>query len=79
MNPQHLTAYCALLEVAKRESIPLARVIQSIEEGIQDAYSKSIAENNTAALSTWSSIPCEGTVPSAVELIAYLSALAASQ
>lgn len=79
MHPQHHTAYYALLEVAKQEGVPLTTVIQNIEDAIKEAHSRAITENNTAIISAWSHIPCKGKIPTAVELISYLSELTALQ
>ena len=79
MEPQHYAAYYALTEIAKRENISVENVIQSIDEAILDAYSGAIAHGDTAAISAWANIPCKDTVPTAIELIAYLSEVASKR
>ena len=76
MDTQHYAAYHALMEIATKENIPISNVIQSIEDAILNAYSGSFSQGNTAAISARANIPCKDTVPTAIELIAYISEIA---
>lgn len=48
------------------------QVVREIEEAILDAYSSAQKNNDRATLDQWADIPCEGHLPTALELITYL-------
>ena len=53
MNIMYLKARKALQTVASREGIPVALVIQSIEDAIHAAYSKAQTAHDCTALAAW--------------------------
>ena len=66
-------AYHVLHRVAQMEEIPVQQVIRDIEDAIQEAYLSAKEGNNQEVLARWHEIPCEGEIPSALELLTYLS------
>ena len=72
MYQKHLKARIALAKIAKRESIPVAQVMEEIETAILEAYTSAHKANDQATLDKWAEIPSEGQIPSALELITYL-------
>ena len=63
----------ALEAVARKDGMTLDEVRKNIELGIKEAIDTAIAENNVAALNEWRKIPCAGSRPTAVELVAFLA------
>ena len=72
MYKKHARAHRALTEIARKEGIPVDQVVREIEEAILDAYSSAQKNNDRATLDQWADIPCEGHLPTALELITYL-------
>ena len=62
----------ALEETARRNGISTEQVIAEIEEAIAEAVSQAQREGNRSILACWDQIPCEGDVPNAYELVAYI-------
>lgn len=65
-------AYKVLQEVAKQKGITVEKVIHEIDISIADARKRSFEMNDPIAIKEWQSIPCVGSVPTAVEFLAYL-------
>lgn len=65
-------AYKVLQKVARQKGITVEQVIHDIDFAIADAWERSNQENNIAAIQEWQNIPSVGSVPTAVELVAYL-------
>ena len=72
MNRNDAQAYRALTKIARREGIPVEQVISEIEKAIRAAYLSAQNSGDQAALERWAEIPCEGNLPTALELITYL-------
>ena len=66
-------AYRALEKVAERQGIPVESVIQSVDELIQQTFSDIHAQNNQRALAVWSKISRNGSCPTAMELVDYVT------
>ena len=66
-------AYQALKRVAERRGVPVESVIQSVDELIQQTFSDIHAQNNQQAMEVWSKIPRNGSCPTAIELVDYLT------
>ena len=66
-------AHHALQRVAAMHAVPLPEVIGEIENAIQEAYRHALQQNDPDCLRLWESIPKEGQLPTAEEMIAYLS------
>lgn len=65
---------CNILEaVARKEGVSLAEVVFEIESAISVAYQNAKLSNDQAVIKMWNEIPCKGGVPTAVELIDYLT------
>ena len=67
-------AYHALRKVAKMEGISVQQVVENIDEAIGEAYRTAKEENDREVIERWSKIPCRGELPTALELIVYLTA-----
>lgn len=65
-------AYNALVEVAKAHNVPVERVIAQIELSIQMGYASCVENENEAGIKSWKTIPSEGELPNAIEMIIYL-------
>lgn len=65
-------AHRVLQEVARNNGNTVEEVIRDIEMGIKETIDEAIKENNTVVLNKWKKIPCIGSQPTAVELVAYL-------
>ena len=74
MDNQQWRAYHALRKVAQMEGISVQEVVQNIDDAIKEAYSTTKDENNQEVLKRWKEIPCEGELPTALELVIYLGA-----
>ena len=72
MDNQQWRAYHALRKVAQMEGITVQQVIRNIDDAIREAYSSAKDENNQEVLKRWKEVPCEGELPTALELVAYL-------
>ena len=60
-------------KVARKEGISVRQVVSDIETVIQEAYTLALQENNSSVIEAWKAIPCKGELPTAVELVIYLS------
>jgi len=65
-------AHRALEETARRGGSTKEQVVREIEETIAEVLAKAHKENNRKILEQWEMIPCEGDVPNAYELLAYI-------
>ena len=66
-------AYMAMKEVAKKEGVSLTVVMERINEAIEEAYLRAHNEGNSEILEKWRDIPCDGDIPTALEMIVYLA------
>ena len=73
MKNKHTGAYRALQQVARQEGVTVEQVIREIESSIRMAYAESLKKGDRAALKKWQSIPCEGELPNALEMVEHLS------
>ena len=73
MDRKQRSAYEALRMVARKEGTSVKQVIRDIDDAILEAYKKKQKENNREALALWHGIPCKGNLPTALELVIYLS------
>lgn len=65
-------AYNAIREVAGKEGVTVDCVVRDMELAIREAWLRAKRNDDRAALSAWAEIPCEGALPTALELVAYL-------
>ena len=72
MDNQQWRAYHALRKVAQMEGISVQQVIRNIDDAIREACSSAKDENNQEVLKRWKEVPCEGELPTALELVVYL-------
>ncbi len=73
MKIEQRSAYEALRKVAKKEGISVNQVIRDIDDTILEAWFTARRENNQEVLALWREIPCKGKLPTALELVVYLS------
>ena len=65
---------CSILEwVAQREGTTAEKVLFEIEAAISLAYRNAILSNDENLIRIWKEIPCKGNMPTATEMISYLS------
>ena len=64
-------AYRALQETARKRGVSVEEVIAEIDKAIAQAMKNCENDNNTNAMNIWKMIPCEGEVPTAVEVVAF--------
>ena len=61
-------AYCALVETAKRNNIPLDTVLYEINSAISMAMN----DPDPCVQSFWGRVPSAGEIPTSIELIAHI-------
>ena len=72
MKKKYAGAYRALKQVARLENVTVEYVIEEIEHSIRLAYAECIKRGDQEALEKWRRIPCEGELPTALELVEHL-------
>ena len=62
-------AYYALLQTAQNNAVPLPDVLREIQKVIDSEVLFAEVTGDQAALEQWKKVPCEGSRPTAAELI----------
>lgn len=63
----------AIRELAVREGVTEKKIIADIEEMIHTTLEEIRQRGDLASIQKWAQIPCQGEIPTALELIGYLS------
>ncbi len=66
------SALWALTEVARRQRIPVERVVSDIQAAIDVTRKRIYEHGDMQAIAAWEKIPSVGDAPTPVELVAYL-------
>ena len=66
-------AYDVLKNIARREGISVAQVIYEIDRAISETLETIHIDNDLSAIEKWEQIPRIGEIPTAIELLMYLS------